>query len=147
MCRAVASQWSVSALQSVLPIGVWRLQRCYYVTTTPWRCRHFHSALLRTERQSRGQGSLAMGGKIPKKAFNRLSHTFYIRYQSAAWVYVLFSWRIFVNSSKAADLVGLIGLAVVGSNGLWICSRRSSMALILGSQPGSTTRSVSFWRS
>lgn len=67
MCRAVASQRSVSALQSVLPIGVWRLQRCYYVTTTPWRCRHFHSALLRTARQSCGQGSLAMGGKSPRK--------------------------------------------------------------------------------
>lgn len=147
MCRAVASQRSVSALQSVLPIGVWRLQRCYYVTTTPWRCRHFHSALLRTARQSCGQGSLAMGGKIPKKAFSRLSHTLYIRYHSAAWVYVLFSWRIFVNSSKAAELVGLIGLAVVGTNGLWMCSRRSAMALILGSHPGPTTRNVPVWHS
>lgn len=54
---------SMSALQSVLPIGVWRVQRCYYVTTTPCCCRHFHSAFLRTARQSCGQGSLAMAGK------------------------------------------------------------------------------------
>lgn len=57
---------SMSALQSVLPIGVWRVQRCYYVTTTPWCCRHFHSAFLRTARQSCGKGSLAMGRKSPR---------------------------------------------------------------------------------
>lgn len=57
---------SVSALQSVLPIGVWRVQRCYYVTTTPCCCRHFHTAFLRTARQSCSEWSLAMGRKSPR---------------------------------------------------------------------------------
>lgn len=80
---------SMSALQSVLPIGVWRVQRCYYVTTTPWCCRHFHSAFLRTARQSCKPGEPRHGKKIPKNAFNRLFHTFYLKYHSVATVSVL----------------------------------------------------------
>lgn len=91
---------SVLALQSVLPIGVWRLQRCYYVSTTPWCCRHFHSAFLRTARQSCGQGSLAMGGKSPRMhsiasfIHSTLSITLSVQF-------VLLPLGFFVNSSTA----------------------------------------------
>lgn len=87
---------SVSALQSVLPVGVWRTQRCYYVATTACRRRHFQSAFLRTARQSCGQESLSVGGKSPKKAFNRLFHTLCLKYHSVGTVSVLLRSGFFV---------------------------------------------------
>lgn len=92
---------SMSALQSVLPIGVWRVQRCYYVTTTPWCCRHFHSAFLRTARQSCSQGSLATERKSPRMhsiaslIHSNLSITLSVQFLCC------YHWDFFVNSSKA----------------------------------------------
>lgn len=83
---------SMSALQSVLPIGVWRAQRCYYLTTTArCCCRHFHSSFLRTE-------TTVWPGENAKECIQSpLSHTLPLSITSSVQSLCCYQWRYFVN--------------------------------------------------
>lgn len=85
---------SVSALQSVLPVGVWRIQRCYYVTTTAAVA--IFTALSSGRRDNRvARRASPRDEKSPKKAFNRLFHTLCLKYHSVGAVSVLLLLGVF----------------------------------------------------